>query len=496
MTASRRPFAVAAVYLGTFMASLAISIVTVALPAIRAEFHAGMADLQWVVGAYALCLSAFMLSAGRLADRYGRKRSWLAGVALFAIGSGICANAGSLPVLIAGSAIQGMAGALVIPGALSLLTQAFPDPSARAQVIGGWASFNALSLILGPLLGGYLVDHVGWSSIFLLNLPLGAVTVLLGLWSLEESSHPEHAALDPVGQFLSVAFLGTLTYGLIGAGQHGWAAASTMLALAVSVFALVLFIAVEHRVARPVLPVDLFRRGDFASSNFASFILGFSGYTSLFLFSLFLQNAQGWSASEAGWRMAPVFLAMLVVAPMFGRLAARFGMRRLMGVGYALLGASMLSMSLFGAQTAYGLVALCFTALGIALGLTVPATGAAVMASAPRERSGTASATMNALRQGGMAIGIALLGSIMNAGTVASLGKAFAQAGFHDAAAQAAATAQRREIPEALNLAAAQSKGLLHAASAQGFSWAVVTAGILGLFAALVLACTSRHRHV
>ncbi len=493
MISSRRPFAVATVYLGTFMASLAISIVSVALPAIQADLHASLAGLQWIVGAYALCLSAFMLSAGPLADRYGRKRIWLGGVVLFTLTSVVCAMASSLPVLIIGCALQGMAGALVIPGALSILTQAFPDPAERAHVIGGWASFNAISLILGPLLGGYLVDQVGWPSIFLVNLPLGVITVLLGLWSVEESANPEHAALDPVGQVLSIVFLGALTYGLIKAGQDGWAAAPTVLALVVAAVALMLFIVVERRVARPVLPLDLFGGNDFTVYNFASFVLGFTGYTSLFLFSLFLQNAQGWSATQAGWRMAPVFLAMLMVSPLFGRLAARYGMRALLSTGYLLLGLAMLSMEQFTPATPYGAVAACFALLGIALGLAVPATGAAVMASAPRERSGAASATMNALRQGGMAIGIALLGSIMNTGAVASLAQSFAKAGSQDAIGLAVAAAQRREIPEALPLAS-QSRHLLHTAFAQGFSRAAAAAGILGLLAALVLFISGRRK--
>ena len=162
MQPSRRRVLVAAVYLGTFMATLAISIVTVALPTIQASLKTDLSGLQWVVGSYALCLSAFMLSSGPISDRYGRRRVWLIGVVLFSIGSAISAAASSLGILIAGSALQGVAGALVIPGALSILTQAFADPAQRAHVIGGWASFSAVSLVIGPMLGGILVDNVGW----------------------------------------------------------------------------------------------------------------------------------------------------------------------------------------------------------------------------------------------------------------------------------------------------------------------------------------------
>ncbi|MDT2024402.1 MFS transporter [Methylocella sp. CPCC 101449] len=230
MSPSRKKLVLTAVYLGTLMASLAISIVTVALPAIQAALKVDFSGLQWVVGAYALCLSAFMLSAGPLSDRYGRKRVWLVGVALFILGSAVCAAAPSLSVLIAGSALQGMAGAVVIPGSLSILTQAFPDPHERAHVIGGWSSFSGIALIVGPILGGLLVDHVSWRSIFLINLPLGALTLLIGLSGLQESADPDQASFDPIGQVLSALCLGALAYALIGAGQVGWTAPSTLLA--------------------------------------------------------------------------------------------------------------------------------------------------------------------------------------------------------------------------------------------------------------------------
>ena len=484
---TRRPYAVAAVYLGTFMASLAISIVSVALPAIQADLGISLSGLQWVVGAYTLCLSAFMLSAGPLADRYGRKRTWLGGVAVFTFGSIICSLAPSLAILIAGCALQGVGGALVIPGALSILTQAFPDPVQRAHVIGGWSSFSAISLILGPMLGGVLVDHVGWPSIFLVNLPIGALTIGLGLWSVQESANPDHAALDPAGQALSVIFLGVLTYALISAGHEGWDAGPTLAALLAAAVAFVLFIAVELRSSRPVLPVDLFWRGDFACTNFASFVLGFSGYSSLFLFSLFLQQAQGWSATQTGWRMAPVFLAMGIVSPFFGRLSKRYGTGRLMTVGYILLGLSMLAMAAFTSVTPYSIIALCFALLGVSLGLTVPATGAAAMASAPRERTGAASATMNALRQGGMTIGIALLGTFMSVRAVASLGGVLSSMGLPGAAALAGTAVHRHERPATLHIAPDLFKRLLEDAYARGFGIAAASAGILGLVAATAL---------
>lgn len=409
------------------------------------------------------------------------------GLSLFTIGSALCATAPSLPLLIAGCALQGAAGALVIPGALSILTQLFPDPAGRAHVIGGWSSFSALSLILGPVLGGLLVDHAGWQAIFLVNLPIGVLTAALGAWSLTESAHPDHAALDPIGQCLSVVFLSTLTFALINAGHAGWRATDTVIPAIVSAVALLLFVWTEMRTTRPVLPIDLLRNAPFAVANIASFVLGFSGYTSLFLFSLFLQQGQGHTATEAGWRMAPVFAAMLIVSSQFGRLDRRFGTNQLMIAGYILLGVSMLAMTLFTPATPYADVALVFSLLGAALGLAVPATGAVAMASAPRERTGAASATMNALRQGGMTIGIALLGTVMSARAITTLGKTLSKNGVGDAARIAADAVRHHQMPAGLPLTAPAGRIVLNTAFTHGFAAAAAISGAAGLAAALIL---------
>lgn len=323
MNPSRRVALVAAIYLGTFIASLDISIVNLALPTLQYALDTDLAGLQWVVDAYALCLSAFMLSSGPLSDRYGRKLTWLLGVGLFSFGSLLCALATSLALLLFGRAVQGIAGALLIPGALSILTQAFHDPGQRAQVIGGWTSFSALSLILGPLLGGLLVEHAGWQSIFLINLPLGLLALALGLWGIEETAHPEHAAFDPLGQLLSVVWLGALTYALIAAGEGGWLSPTAWPALLLAGVGLLGFLFVERRTARPLLPLGLFRQAGFAVCNLASFVLGFSGYASLFFLSLFFQQVQGASAQQAGFYLAPQFLAMGALSMLFGRLQRR-----------------------------------------------------------------------------------------------------------------------------------------------------------------------------
>lgn len=479
----QRPALVLAAYLGTFLASLDISIVNVALPTLQQALNTDMAGLQWVINAYAIALSALMLSAGPLGDRYGHRRMWLLSVATFTLGSLLCACAGNLATLVAGRAVQGIAGALLIPAAMPILSHAFPDARQRARAIGGWSAFSALALVLGPLLGGVLVQRVGWPSIFLINLPLGLLALMLGAWGIPERRHPEHAALDPAGQLLSIVALGALSYGLIAIGELGLLAPVTLLALGVAAAGLILFGIVERRVARPLLPLDLFVDRRFGMFNLASFVLGFTAYASLFFLSLFFQQAQGHNAALAGYQLAPQFLLMGAVSLLFGRLVAHLGLHAALVLGYALAGAALCAMATFEPATSHAYSSAVLVLLGIGMGLAVPATGMAVMASAPVERAGIASATMNALRQAGMSLGIALLGSLMGQRAVQQFAASAQVAGQRELAAQA------RELilqPGSMH-ATPQMLTWYRSAMASGFGWAMAVAGALAVLAALGL---------
>lgn len=479
----RRPALVLAAYLGTFLASLDISIVNVALPTLQTALRTDIAGLQWVINAYAIALSAFMLSAGPLGDRHGQRRVWLASVATFIAGSLVCACAGSLQVLVMGRAIQGVAGALLIPSAMPILSQAFPDPRQRARVIGGWSAFSALALVLGPLLGGVLVERAGWPSIFLINLPLGLLAIALGAWGIPERRHPQHAALDPAGQLLSIVALAALSYGLIGIGEQGLAAPRTVLALALAVAGLVAFGCVERRVARPLLPLDLLADHRFRLLNVASFVLGFSAYASLFFLSLFFQQVQGGSAAAAGLQLVPQFLMMGGISLLFGRIVGRIGLPAALVTGYALAGIALCAMPGLDASSTRAHATLLLLLLGAGMGLAVPATGMAVMGHVPQERAGIASATMNALRQAGMSVGIALLGSVMSQRAVQHLTAAAHAAGQLLVAQQA-----RLLIFEpAMSSSSPYLLGYYRAAMASGFGWAMALAGALAVLTAFGL---------
>lgn len=413
MTYLKRLSLICAICLGTFMATLDISIVNVALPTIQNDIHADMATLQWIVDAYALCLSACILSSGPLSDRFGRKKVWLWGVIIFTLGSVICAIAQQHEILILGRIIQGIAAAALIPGALSLITHAFPIDIERVRIIGIWSSVSALSLIIGPILGGVLVHASGWASIFLINIPIGIITVLLGWYGLSESADPENVALDPFGQLTSMLGLGSLTYGLIEAGSVGWSHYRTVSTLIVGIIFLALFLMIEKRIERPLLPLALFKDRTFFQYNLSSFTLGFATYSNVFFIAFFLQKAQGWSALETGWRMAPEFIAMALFSMSFGRLSSNFSVRKLMICGFLFIAISSCLLATLTTDSHYGITGSYLFVLGAGMGLSTPAIGALVMKSVPPSRSGMASATMNALRQTGMTMGIALLGTLM-----------------------------------------------------------------------------------
>ncbi|MDO6705114.1 MFS transporter [Photobacterium sp. 1_MG-2023] len=474
---------VIAAYLGTFLSTLDISIVNVALPTLQEALHADMAGLQWIINIYAIALSAVMLSAGPLGDKYGHKRVWLGSVALFVMGSVICAFAADLNTLLWGRGVQGVAGALLIPGAMPILTHAFPDSRQRALAIGGWSACSALSLVSGPLIGGLLIEHIGWSSIFWVNVPIGIIAALLGAWGIRERKHPEHAAFDPVGQVLSMVWLGMLSYALIEMGEHGASAEKVLLPLSCAAVAFVVFVWIELTVKRPLFPIHLFRNITFAVANLASFALGFSSYASLFFLSLYLQQVQGDTPAMAGWHLMPQFTMMGVASLLFGRMARHVSLKKLMATGYTLIGVSLCGMSLFAADTSYIFIGVILAVLGLGAGLSVPATGMMVMGFAPAERAGIASATMNALRQIGMTLGIAVLGSVMSLYAIQEMANSVNADSIEAAVEIAHRAVMSHEFPQGREALIS----VYQSSMAAGFGVVMFCAGLLSLLAAVML---------
>ncbi|MEU8975346.1 MFS transporter [Streptomyces monashensis] len=416
MSAPRRPLGLlTAVFLATFMALLDMSVVNVALPAMQSHLHARITDIQWVVDGYTLCLSAFMLTGGALGDRFGRKKVFLAGLALFTLSSVLCAVAPNTTTLVIGRLLQGTGASTVTPGALSLLAQGFPAEAKRARMIGLWGACSALAVVLGPLLGGALTDSVGWPAIFLINVPLGIIAITAGIKGIAESADPEHAATDPVGQILGIVWLAALTYAVNEAGRDGWTATQNLVLFAVAAVAFLVFVAVERRTPRAMLPVSLFSNQRFVVTNIASFMLGFGAYGTFYLLSLYLQQVQGTSAAMTGVKFLPYSATIAIGSTQAGKLTARFGPRGVMVAGYGLVSIGLLGLLTLTPTTGYGQVGVLFAVLGVGMGLGIAPTNAAAMAAVPRERSGAAASTVNATRQVGTALGIAVLGSLLNA---------------------------------------------------------------------------------
>lgn len=407
-----------AAFAGTFVALLDLSVVNVALPSIQADLHAEVAGAQWVVDGYSLPLAALMLSGGSLVDRYGRKRLFLAALAVFLGGSVICAAAHTLGVMIFGRALQGAAAAVVVPGALSLLAQAEASHERRARLMGYWAMSASTAIVVGPLLGGALVATLGWPWIFLVNLPIGIAAIAIGARTIIESADPEHAALDGVGQVLAIVSLATLSYTVIEGRGHGWGSPTTVGLLIVAAVAAAAFIAVELRQPRPMLPVRLLADRGFGSVNVASIALGFGANGAFFLLSLYLQQGRGHSALATGALLLPMTVALVPMSAVAGRLTARHGARRPMVLGYALTGLALGAMAIgLGSGTSYALIAFLFLVAGVGQGLAITPAATAVLQRVPRQRSGVAAATVSTARQVGTALGIAALGAILAAHT-------------------------------------------------------------------------------
>jgi MFS transporter, DHA2 family, methylenomycin A resistance protein len=474
-----------AVFLGTFMALLDVSIVSVALPAMQRDLHVSLAALQWVVDAYTLCLSALVLSGGSLGDRFGRKRLFLAGIGGFAIGSGICAVSANYPMLVTGRVVQGIAAAALMPGALSILGHSFPEPGLRARVIGLWGACSGLALVAGPLLGGILVDAASWPWIFVINVPLGVLALAVGWRHIPESADPAHASVDPGGQLLGVGWLGALAFGFIEAGNVGWTSPAALIGFAASAVVFAAFVVAELRSSAPMLPIRLFADARFALVNVASFVMGFSAFATFVILSLFLQDLQRDSALVTGLHYLPLCLGEVLTAMIGARITASRGTRLPIVIGYAVMGASLLAMTTFSAATGGIWLSVVLALLGTGMGLGLPPVNVAAMAAVPRERSGIASATTNAVRQTGTTLGIALLGAILTTQAAQRLSASLVAAGTapgvaHQAAIQAV-TLHSFRVGAGVHANAAALAHLYGLAFGLGFRVAMAVAGLTSL---------------
>ena len=401
--------------LGTFLAYLDVTIVNIAFPDIAGDFdESGLGALSWVVNGYALAFAALLVVLGRAADRIGRRRIYLAGVAVFALASAACAIAGSPAALVAARTVQGAAAAAMIPAALGLLLSAFP-PQKWAAVIAAWGAVGAVAAALGPPLGGLLTDAGSWRLIFLINVPVGIVTVLLGVRWLRESRAQESAPPDLPGAALLAGATGALALGLVQGGDWGWASAATLGSFAAALVVGALLVARTRRIAAPVLEPALLRSRWVRAANFGTLAFGAALFASQLCGVLFLTSVWGYSTLEAGMAAVPGALASAVAAPIGGRWAGRSGPGVVGATGAALFAASLAwVIATAGESPQFLLVWLPFGIVGGAgIGLGLPALIGATAAGLPPARFATGMALATTARQLGAVLGVALLVAVV-----------------------------------------------------------------------------------
>jgi EmrB/QacA subfamily drug resistance transporter len=402
--------ALAAAVLAFFVITLDATIVNVALPSIRTDLGGGITGLQWVVDGYTLMFAALLLSAGALSDRIGAKRAIGAGLILFALASLACGLAPTLGALIAARFVQGVGAAVLMPASMALIRHAYPDPGPRARAVGMWAMGGAVAAAAGPDLGG-LLSLASWGLIFWINLPVAGLTLLL---LARAAASPHHRRpFDWAGQVTAIAAMGGLTYGAIEAGAAGLAAPRVLTAFAVAVLGLVGFVAVQARVAHPMVPLELFRS---ATVNITlaigfAFMVGF--YGAPFLFSLYLQQVRGLSPLDAGASFLPMMIVSACATPFSARLVERVGPRVSILTGLGLLGAGSVALSAVPTTTPVWLLALLLIPVGLTGPLVMPPTTAVLLEHVPAHHAGTASGVFNTSRQVGGALAVAVFGALL-----------------------------------------------------------------------------------
>lgn len=411
----RRWWALVFISISLLVISLDNTIVNVALPSISRELSATASDLQWIVDAYVLVFAALLLTMGAIGDRYGRKRALQFGLVWFALGSIIAALSNSTEMLILARALLGIGGATIMPATLSLLTATFSDPKERATAIAFWAAVFGLGVGLGPLIGGLLLEYFEWTAVFYINLPVVVIALAGGQYFIAESKDEDAAAPDIPGALLSIGGLFALVYGIIEAGVDGWTADHVLVAFAAAFILLGAFTWWEARTPNPMLPLALFRNMSFTVANIALTLVMFAMFGSLFFLSQFFQSVQGYTALETGVRLLPMALTIMFFAGVSAQVSARLGIKLTVAMGILVASGGLFYFSQFVAvDSSYSTVLLGLLLIGAGMGTAMSPATNSVMGSVPVSRAGVGSAMNDTTRQLGGALGVAVLGTIMN----------------------------------------------------------------------------------
>ena len=402
-----------AMSLGYGVVQLDVTIVNTALDSIGTSLGGGVSELQWVVNAYTIAFAAFILTAGALGDRIGAKRVFMAGFAIFTTASLACALAPNSVTLIVARAVQGLGAAVLVPNSLALLNHAYPDQKARGRAVGIWAAGASLALTTGPLAGGALIALVGWRSIFLVNLPIGIAGLWLGWRSATETPRNRRREVDLPGQILAIAALGCLAGTIIEGGALGWRNPWVIAAFTGSVLLAMLFIAQERRSSHPMLPLSMFGHRLFALTSLVGLLVNIAFYGLIFVFSLYFQRVNGLSPLQTGLAFVPMMGMVLPANLVAARISERIGAPAAIAIGGVL--AALGCVALLGIEpgTSYFKTLAQLMIIGGGLGLLVPPLTATLLGSVEKSRSGIAAGVLNATRQTGSVLGVALFGALV-----------------------------------------------------------------------------------
>jgi EmrB/QacA subfamily drug resistance transporter len=390
------------------------TILNVAIPTLARDLHASGSQLQWIVDSYVLVFAGLLLTAGSLGDKFGRRGALILGMGIFGVGSIASAMADSPGQLIAFRAAMGVGGAFIMPATLSILTNVFTNPKERAKAIAIWAGCSGLGVALGPVTGGWLLEHFAWGSVFLVNLPVLTLAIVGSLFLVPTSKDLHAPKLDAGGAVLSMVGLAALLWALIEAPERGWTSTSTLVSFGVAAVVLAAFGWWESRQEHPMLDLRLFANPRFSAASGAVTMTFFALFGSLFIVTQYLQSVMGYTALQAGIRYLPLAAVLLVTSPMSAKLAERIGTKIVVTTGLVSVSIGLLLMQRLETDTGYGPVLIAMLVLAFGMGLTMAPATESIMGSLPRSKAGVGSAVNDTTREIGGALGVAVLGSVLS----------------------------------------------------------------------------------